>query len=207
MGLKRLITAAAALALAGCASMSAEECLIADWEAIGYEDGARGASADTIGRHRKACASAGITPDFHDYERGRQAGLVEYCRPGVGYRVGASGGGYGGACPADLEPDFMAGYVEGRELYELRSEVSRIENRIDARANELERVRADMAANSARLIAGEATAEERVRLLMETKEISRREGELESEIAALHRDAAVARSRLEDYEARAASAY
>jgi hypothetical protein len=207
MGLKRLITAAAALALAGCAGMSAEECLVADWEAIGYEDGARGAAADTIGRHRKACASAGITPDFRDYERGRQAGLLEYCRPAVGYRVGVSGGGYGGVCPPDLEPDFMAGYAEGRELWELRSEVSRVEGQIRARSDELDDVRSDMAAKSARLIAGEATAEERVRLLMETKELSRREGELEAEIASLEREAGVARARLEDYEARAASAY
>ncbi len=207
MGAKRLLTAVAALALAGCAGMSAEECLVADWEAIGYEDGARGAAADTIGRHRKACASAGITPDFRDYERGRQAGLLEYCRPAVGYRVGASGDSYRGVCPPDLEPDFMAGYAEGRELYELRSEVWRVEERIRARSNELEELRADMAATSARLIAGEATTEERVRMLMETKEMSRREGELEAEIAALEREAGVARTRLDDYEARAASAY
>lgn len=207
MELKRLIAAAAALGLAGCASMSAEECLVADWEAIGYEDGARGAAADTIGRHRKACASAGIAPDFRDYERGRQAGLLEYCRPAVGYRVGTSGGGYSGVCPPDLEGDFMAGYAEGRELYELRSEVSGIEGRIDARARELETLRADMAETAARLIAGEGTAEERVRLLLETKEMSRREGELEAEIASLQREAGDARARLEDYQARAASTY
>ena len=42
---------------------------------------------------------------------------------------------------------------------------------------------------------------------METKELSRREGELEAEIASLEREAGVAKARLEDYEARAASAY
>lgn len=205
MGLRRLIFTAATVALAGCAGMSAEECLVADWETIGYEDGARGAPGQTIGSHRKACASAGVVPDFPAYERGRQAGLLEYCKPGVGYRVGTSGGAYMGVCPPDLESDFMAGYSEGRELYELRSEVSRLQGRIQARERDLETVRADMAAASAKLIAGEATAEERLRLLMETREMSRREGELESEIVGLEREAAVARSRLEDYETRTAS--
>lgn len=207
MGPRRLFIAASVVALAGCASMSAEECLVADWEAIGYEDGARGASGDTLGRHRKACASAGVVPDFRAYERGRQAGLTEYCKAGVGYRVGASGGAYTGVCPPDMEPDFMAGYLEGRELWELRSEVSRLEGSIAARTGELDELRDDMAAAEARVIAGDVDTEERVRLLLEARDMARREGELEAEIAGLEREAAVARSRLDDYEARTAGAY
>ncbi len=202
---KRLIVAAATLILAGCAGMSAEECLVADWEAIGYEDGARGATGGTIGQHRKACASAGVVPDFPAYERGRQAGLLEYCKAGVGYRIGASGGTYSGVCPSDLEPDFMAGYVEGRELYELRADVSRLESRIDARDRELDQLRDRMTEAQARIVAGDVPSEERLRLLLEAKDMARREGEIETEIADLEGQVAVARSRLDDYEARTAA--
>ncbi len=208
MNARPIAAAAAALVLAGCASMSTEECLVADWEAVGFEDGARGAGTENLGRYRKACAKAGVAPDFLSYERGRQAGLEQYCQAGVGYRVGSGGGVYNGVCPQHLEADFMAGYLDGREYYELRSAVSRAESRVAARKSELDDLREHLADVEATLIAGEVDTEERVRLLLEAKDLSKREGELESEIVELERDAAVARSRLEDYQAtRTASAY
>ena len=57
-----LIFATIAIAgLSGCATMSGDECLTSDWNAIGYEDGARGYTADRIGKHRKACAKHGVS--------------------------------------------------------------------------------------------------------------------------------------------------
>ena len=50
--------------LVGCAGMSASECQLADWEAVGYEDGARGSSSDQFGTHRKNCAKHDVAPDF-----------------------------------------------------------------------------------------------------------------------------------------------
>ena len=67
--------AAIAIVMQGCASMSGQECMVADWQAIGYEDGVRGSTADRIGNHRKACAKHGIAPDLQAYQKGRDAGL------------------------------------------------------------------------------------------------------------------------------------
>ena len=97
------IVVSAAVALSGCAGMSAEECQLADWETIGYEDGVRGASGQAIASHRKSCAKAGVAPDRVAYERGRASGLETYCRPANGYRVGESGHAYSGVCPAELD--------------------------------------------------------------------------------------------------------
>lgn len=208
MELRGFLAAGAVLVLAGCASMSTDECLVADWEAVGFEDGSRGAGSETLGRHRKACAKAGVAPDFLAYERGRQAGLEQYCQSSVGYRVGSSGGVYSGVCPAHLEPEFMAGYADGRELYELRSAVNDLESRLASRKHELEELRDELAAVEATVIAGDVETEERVRLLLEAKDMAKREGELETEIAELERQAAVARARLDDYRAtRTASTY
>merc|ERR1711916_171837 len=66
--------------LQGCASLSKEECLVADWQQIGFEDGSRGRDLLTLARHRKACAKAGITPDRAAYERGHRQGLLRYCK-------------------------------------------------------------------------------------------------------------------------------
>jgi hypothetical protein len=95
------------LGLGGCASMSADECVTSDWHAIGYEDGARGYTADQLGNRRKACAKHGITPDFESYRAGREEGLRQYCQPSRGFSLGSGGARYNGVCPGDLEADFV----------------------------------------------------------------------------------------------------
>jgi ribosome modulation factor len=94
------------LAATGCASMSKEECLTADWRTVGFHDGAAGRGADNIGDHRQACAEFGVVPNLDRYLEGRKSGLKEYCRSSRGYQEGLSGRSYGGVCPPDLEKGF-----------------------------------------------------------------------------------------------------
>ena len=110
--------------LSGCASMSGDECMTSDWSAIGYEDGARGYTTDRLGKHRKACAKHGVTPDFSAYQSGRDQGLVEYCQPGRGFSVGVNGGSYNGVCSISQEANFLDAYNAGYHLYSLRSRVN-----------------------------------------------------------------------------------
>ena len=54
-----------ATVLAGCSTgMGKDECLVADWRTIGYEDGLHGYTADRIGAHRVACAKHQIAPNL-----------------------------------------------------------------------------------------------------------------------------------------------
>ncbi len=71
--------------------MNADECMTSDWSAIGYEDGAHGYTMDRMGKHRKACAKHGVTPDLTAYQNGRDRGLVEYCQPGRGFSKASMG--------------------------------------------------------------------------------------------------------------------
>ena len=81
--MRLLAMISALLVLSGCASMSAEECLTADWQAIGYEDGARGAPVSAVTPRRQACAkTAGVQVDMTAYMTGRDMGLVEFLPPG-----------------------------------------------------------------------------------------------------------------------------
>ena len=117
--------AMACLGLSSCATtLSKNECLAMDWRTIGYEDGAHGYPGSRIGVHRKACGEYGVTPDFDAYQKGRNEGLLEFCTAANGYRVGASGGQYGGVCPAEREEDFLMAWSEGHEVHVLRSRVS-----------------------------------------------------------------------------------
>ena len=198
--LKTVFLALAIAGLSGCATMSGDECLTSDWEAIGYEDGARGYTSEQLGARRKACAKHGVTPDFAAYQRGREQGLAEYCQPGRGFNVGSSGGRYYGVCSAHNEADFLDAYNAGHHLYALRSNVNRATNAINARERELDRIRDDMSTKEAALISDETTAEERVVLLLDLKDLSERTGQLEAEIRDLYDERARHQVELDNYQ-------
>lgn len=191
----------ATLVMGGCASMSSDECMVTDWSAVGYEDGARGYTTDRFTKHRKACAKHGIAADFGAWQQGRERGLVEYCQPGRGFDVGVSGGRYNGVCAVDLEPAFLDAYNAGYHLYTLRSNVNRASSAISARERELENVEDEIRQNEASLIDSEATTEERILLLADLKDLSERTGELEAEIRDLHADRARYQAELDNYQA------
>jgi hypothetical protein len=186
--------------LSGCASMNADECANSDWTAVGYEDGSRGYTSDRFGNHRKACAKHGITADFQAYQQGRDEGLIEFCQPGRGYNLGASGGHYSGVCSADLEADFLDAYRVGQQLYTLRSNVNAANSEIYAKEHELDDIELAKRDKEALLIAADTTVEDRVLLLADLKRLSERTGELEAEIEHLVIDRARYEQELQNYE-------
>ncbi|MEM8685515.1 MAG: DUF2799 domain-containing protein [Pseudomonadota bacterium] len=191
----------AMVVLSGCASMSADECMMSDWRAVGYEDGARGYTTAQFGGRRKACAKHGVVADFDAYQEGRREGLVEYCQPAKGFQVGASGGQYGGVCDVALEAGFVEAYRIGRELYNLRSAVSYAANAVTSREGELAYIETEIRDAEAALIAKETATEDRVLLLAELKDLSERKGSIETEIESLIADRAAAEVELANYRA------
>jgi chaperonin cofactor prefoldin len=199
--LKVIGAAIATLVMSGCASMSSDECMMADWNAVGYEDGVRGYTTERFSNHRKACAKHGVTPSFADYKAGREKGLEEYCQPGRGFDVGVSAGRYYGVCSVNLEPDFLDAYNVGRRLYTLRANVDRASSQINSKERELEDVAEEIREQEAALIAGETTTEERILILADLKDLSERTGTLETEIEHLYDERARYRVELENYQA------
>ncbi len=197
--------AAALMALSGCATMSEDECLMSDWNAIGYEDGSRGYTMQQFSNRRQACAKHGVQPDFRAYQEGRDEGLVSFCQPSRGYNLGVSGGTYHGVCDVALEEEFLDAYRVGQQLYGLRSNVQVASNQIYSKERELERVENVIRSKEALLISDETTTEDRVILLADLKDLSERTGELEAEIQQLIADRARYEMELAEYEATVAS--
>ena len=191
----------ALLGLSGCASMSADECAMSDWHTIGFEDGSMGYTADRLGNHRKACAKHGVAPDLVAYQDGRNEGLRQFCQPSRGFNLGAGGGRYNGVCPGDMEPDFVDAFNTGHKLYNLRSNVNSADYQINARKTELENNKDRIRQVEAALISSETTAEERVLLLVDLKELSEKTGQIEAEIVDLVEQRAVHEQQLAQYEA------
>ena len=65
--------------LSGCATMSPEDCLQANWEDIGYQDAMESHSVSRSQAHREACGETGVDVDFELYRYGYSLGLPYYC--------------------------------------------------------------------------------------------------------------------------------
>lgn len=159
--MRRLLIVPALLLLGSCATLDKGQCLAGDWEGIGLRDGAAGAGLSRVDEHGKACAPHGVTPDFDAWRRGREQGLLDYCRPHKGFEVGASGYSYAGVCPPDLEGDFLAGYSDGKLVYAARSEVDRAGSEVREAYERAERLEQEMRRQEARLADPNLKPEER----------------------------------------------
>lgn len=159
--------------LSGCATLDKSECIQADWVSIGYEDGARGYKTSHIGRHRKACAKYGITPDFDQYESGRRQGLLEWCTPRNGYRLGTQGKLYNGVCPPALAPDFMAAISQGRALRDYENEIKEQTNRLKKLIAKQATIDGDINALEAELISDGISPRRRMKLLAQIRHLEK----------------------------------
>jgi hypothetical protein len=190
--MKRLTSALllACFAASGCVSsqLSKSECLVADWRTVGYEDGAAGRGADRIGRHRKACADAGVQPDLVAYQAGREAGLAEYCRAANGYRVGLAGGSYAGICPVELAAEFESAYAEGHDTYVRQQRLNNTVSRLASSRRQLEEIEKKLVAQGLVVLDSSSTTEQRALALTETKQLAERKSRLQTEIAQLEVD-------------------
>jgi hypothetical protein len=117
--LRGLSVALAAVVVAGCASMSEDQCRRAAWGEVGRRDGAEGHRLDRLETHAKACAKVGVVPDAPLWRAGREEGLRLYCTAPKGREVAARGGGYTGVCEGADEQAFLRGFAVGRQIREL----------------------------------------------------------------------------------------
>jgi len=109
--------------VSGCAAMSKNECQTAQWQSVGYEDGAKGYSVSRIGEYRKSCAEYNVAPDLATYTEGRRQGLQEWCTPSNGYLQGTRGAIYNGICPKTLETEFKQSMQRGKVVFDMRQTI------------------------------------------------------------------------------------
>ncbi len=171
------------LIVSGCATLDKNECLVANWESIGYEDGTRGRQAAWIGKHRTACAKYGVAPDLALYTQGREQGLTLYCRANVGYREGIKGKTYQNVCPVESERDFLTGYRFGQRIHKIHSRIHRLKRQIKKEEKLLDELAVTVSDTEAELIRSGVSRKRRALLLHELKILSERKHDSEDVIA------------------------
>ena len=139
-----LVFLLAAWSVIGCAGMSENQCLEADWYEIGRQDGNQGKAREVFQKHYKRCLEYGVQAQRDAYFCGRAEGLKHYCTYDNGLSQGRRGRAYRFVCPASLEPDFLAGYENGKlirkyetRIHSLQRDVKAIEKKIKAKEKEL----------------------------------------------------------------------
>jgi hypothetical protein len=120
MHIKFLAMTAIILLLSNCANMNESDCLNADWQLIGFEDGSFGKNESHISQHRKECAQHGVTPDLMDYRNGHFDGSKRFCTANNGFSRGRQGKDYSRSCPEQFEAEFLKGFSDGQTLYGLK---------------------------------------------------------------------------------------
>jgi hypothetical protein len=174
----------------GCSTLSQEECLVADWQLIGREDGASGQDVSYIGNHRKACAEYGIVPDLDEYQHGYEDGLVSFCTEHNGFNQGRNGVRYNGVCPAHLESDFLAGFREGHGIYLLESKIRSANSTVNKNKKAMEELGKEILEVEKQLVSDITTSEQRLALLQDLKVKQKEHSSKEAEIRNLEIEAA-----------------
>ncbi len=129
--------------LSACAvpSLSPQQCLSGNWNAIGYNDGVAGRYPDYISQHQEACAEVGVVPNFPAWQAGRQQGLAHYCTETNARRRGQEGLSFNAVCPAHQAARLQKVYDIAYRQYQRQKEIREDERKLERYRSELSRLR------------------------------------------------------------------
>ena len=186
------VVAGAAL-LAGCTTMSKDQCLAGAWGEKGYADGAAGYPINRLDDHAKACAKYQVTPNPAAYGSAREDGLRSYCTFEKGWGEGRAGNTYYGVCRPEEEAAFLPAYHDGLRLHEVEDAVETAEGALSSAEARIED-REDKLDAKQRELRGEGRTDE------ERRRVRDRIEEVRGEIRQARRNAREARDALDSAE-------
>ena len=173
--MKLMIAAAVAVTgvglLAGCTTMTKEQCLAGAWGEKGYQDGLSGYRSSRMDDHAQACAKYGVAPNPSAYLSARNDGLRTYCTWESGFRQGRQGNSYGGVCSPAEERDFLPAYEDGRRIYVVEQAVSSAESALNSAVSRIESREDKLDAKQRELRQQGLTDEERQRIRDRIREV------------------------------------
>lgn len=135
-----LVVLGSMILLSSCATLSKQECLVGDWQAIGYNDGVAGYQSERLASHAKACAKASVAPDYLAWERGRQLGLKQYCTSSNAYNIGRRGRSLNNVCPISLANTLQTANQKGLDYYALDSQLNKDKRLVETYQEEFDQL-------------------------------------------------------------------
>ncbi|MBT6033059.1 MAG: DUF2799 domain-containing protein [Kordiimonadaceae bacterium] len=198
----------ALLLLSACATtMNKDQCLIADWRTIGYEDGSLGRGEQWLSKRGEACAEHGVAPDLNQYLLGRSDGLQTFCRPRRGFDLGSRGVRYEYVCPPELEEVFLVAYQDGSGLRDRRIYLNQLEDTLATAHVDVDALEQLIIDNTLTLATAQMTNQERIDYALELKNMAEDRGRIQASIPQIQADLDAAHHDLEAYSASIAPKY
>jgi len=130
--MKRLLFGLTTLIVACSTPPQPKICQEADWYEIGRRAGAKGQAVDQNVLERPGlCKTTSSSEKFEMYMNGRNAGLVEYCKPENGFELGRDGKKYSKVCPpGEASEKFRLYYQKGWRVRKLKEENQDLNHKI-----------------------------------------------------------------------------
>ena len=113
------------LGMAGCSTLNREDCLSADWQLIGFNDGVEGRDAGRLEQHRDACSDYGVVPQIEPYLQGYNRGVRRYCTAINGYNEARAGKALNPVCSGELQWPFVRGFELGAQAHQQAARLER----------------------------------------------------------------------------------
>ena len=123
--------------LTGCATLSQEECVRADWFALGANDGHAGQPISRLSEHATACSDYGITVNDPAYLAGREQGLQAYCQLNNAFETGLNGQTYYHVCPPPVDVLFRRYHAAAFAVHEDRYNLERLDDELSSKESQL----------------------------------------------------------------------
>ncbi|MBN7820032.1 DUF2799 domain-containing protein [Bowmanella yangjiangensis] len=173
------------LLLAGCASISKEECLVADWYAMGVTDGSQGRALAAFRDYQADCAKHQLSSDFEQYQAGHQQGVVNYCVYSNGVALGRQGNNFNTLCESERFEDFQEGYFQGQQLHQMENKLAKLRRDMASIESRIEQNQQQLKDNQASIIDENSTKTQREELLKDNDRLRRDIRRLKTDLGAL----------------------
>ena len=128
MKLKMLLLGSIVM-LNGCAIMSKNECLSANWGLIGQNDGYNG-NGSFMQKRAQACMKHNSILDTEAYTAGYKKGLKNYCNPQTIFDYALQGRGTYQSCPMEMQNNLRPYYNVANKFYHANKNLKSIEDTI-----------------------------------------------------------------------------
>ncbi|NOZ54306.1 MAG: DUF2799 domain-containing protein [Gammaproteobacteria bacterium] len=171
------------LIINGCASITATDCLNADWRVAGYQDGAKGKKESRVEFYQQACNKFGVGVDTATYKKGYVDGIQEFCQSRNGYQFGLKGKEYMGVCPITLEAEFLPAYQYGKNIHGLKTKLKTAKRETVKNKKKLKKLAKALNKKQAKLDHDNSTQTPNEKLLKETAKLSNDQKTLEKKIS------------------------
>ena len=126
---KLILVLSGSVLLHGCAVMSKNDCMNANWNLIGQQDGYQG-SGSLLQQRRQACVKHNIILDSGTYVSGYNKGLKTYCNPQTVFDFALEGKGNYQNCPIEQQNKLRPYYGVANNFYTADKQLKSIEDDI-----------------------------------------------------------------------------